>query len=120
MIDGKVLKFGYGDISVRACGFAMTFTPFNPPVDVGTNARGPFASKAVQPIGETISIKFKDFKDFAELTQNLRMACFDEAFRVFKFKGYTFDFSNYNEKSVGVVDSVLCCVYQTFMSCAAC
>ena len=50
MIDGKILKFGYGDIAVNAAGFAMTFTPFKPPVEIGTNTRPLFANGDIQSI----------------------------------------------------------------------
>ena len=120
MIDGKILKFGYGDIAISARGLCMEFLPFKPPVKIGTCCRELFYNKSIKPIGKTIYIKFDNFEDLAELKNKLEGIRPKNAPKVFEFKGYTFDFSNYNAKSVEVFEMVRYHIHMTFLGCAAC
>ena len=119
MIDGKILKFGYGDIAVGCINANMTFTPFKPPVEVGTHCYDLFINGDITPIGEKVAIRFDSFNDFAELKDKLE-GVRTATQKVFEFKGYTFDFSNYNVKSVEVVDDARYHAYMAYLRCAAC
>lgn len=117
MIDGKILKFGYGDIAVANKVFAMALTPFKPPVEVGTDCYDLFSLGVIEPIGETIYIQFETFFDFHDLKDKLDNL---HTHKVFVFKGYTFDFTNYNAKSVEVVENVRKAILRAYLQCAAC
>lgn len=120
MIDGKILKFGYGDIAVGNKFTNMQLIPFKPPVEIGTDCNDLFANGDITPIGEVVMIKFNSLEDFAELKDKLEGVRPATASKVFEFKGYTFDFSNYNVKSVEVVDSVRYAIYMNYLRYAAC
>lgn len=120
MIDGKILKFGYGDIAVNNGVALMKFIPFKPPLKIGTCCRELFANGDIERIGEPIIIKFDNFGDFAELKDKLESVRHTNATKVFEFKGYTFDFSHYDEESVDVVENVRYAVYMGYLQLAAC
>lgn len=120
MIKGKVIKLGYGDVAVGNIGFYMKLTPFKPPVEVGTKCNELFANGDIKPIGESIMIRFDSFADFTELKDKLESVRPENASKVFEFKGYTFDFSNYNVKSVEIVDRARRAVYMNYLQLAAC
>ena len=118
MIDGKILKFGYGDIAVGNVGFYMQLTPFKPPVEVGTSCKDLFSNGDIIPIGEVVKIKFETFNDFTELKCKLEDVC-NTIQKSFEFKGYTFDFSNYNKVSIEVVEQIRYAIYINYLQCAA-
>lgn len=120
MIDGKILKFGYGDIAVGNIGFYMQLTPFKPPVEVGISCNDLFANGEITPTGKTVMIKFETLNDFTELGNKLEAVRKAGVPKVFEFKGYTFDFSYYNEKSLKVVNQVRGAIYLAYLQCAAC
>ena len=120
MINGKILKFGHGDIAIEQSCASIKFTPFKPPVEIGTCCRELFHNGDIEPIGETITVKFDNFSDFAELKDKLEGVRPVNASKVFEFKGYTFDFSNYNVKSVEVFDSIRYAVYMEYLKLSAC
>ena len=117
MIEGNTLKFGYGDIAVSTKGFNLIFTPFKPPVEVGTNCFSLFKSGEIEAIGEAIYIKFTDLKDFKELQEKLENVYEN---KVFEFKEYTFDFTNYNEISVGILEKGRKIIYTRYLELSAC
>jgi hypothetical protein len=119
MIEGKILKFGYGDIAVQNKFTNMRLVPFKPPVEIGTSCHDLFDNGDIVQVGEAVVIKFDTLNDFTELKEKLRSVR-NTTIKVFEFKGYIFDFSNYNEKSVEVVDSVLHGIYMDYLRCAAC
>lgn len=120
MIDGKVLKFGYGDIAVQQGNTFMRFVSFKPPVEIGTHFRELFRNGDIEPVGEPITIKFDGLGEFTELKDKLEGVRLENAPKVFEFKGYTFDFSHYNVKSVEVVDSVRYATYMEYVRLSAC
>ena len=120
MIDGKILKFGYGDIAVGDVGFYMKLTPFKPPIEVGSECNGYFADGIIKPIGPAIMIKFEGLSDITEFRTKLESVCPIDAPKSFEFKGYTFDFSNYNVKSVMVAETILHNIRMNYLCCAAC
>jgi hypothetical protein len=89
-------------------------------VEVGTRCNELFHNGDIKPIGEVILIKVANFKDLQELRNKLKNAYIGNDSRIFEFKGYTFDFSNYNEKSVEVCETVLNYIHATFLLNAAC
>lgn len=117
MIEGNTLKFGYGDIAVSTKGLKLYFTPFKPPVEVGTPCDDLFKNGDIEAIGEPISIGFSDLKDFTELLKKLKDV--DEN-KVFEFKGYIFDFTNYNKISVEVLERGRKIIYLRYISLSAC
>lgn len=97
MIDGKRLKFGYGDISIGGISTTrqMSFQQFKPPAKVGDNV---IRADEVEWIGEQIlvEISFKDYQKLCDLLGRVVSREISE----FVFKDYIFDFTNYNETSV--------------------
>ena len=96
MIDGKTLKFGYGDIAVGRIPSvrAMSFQQFKPPTKCGDVV----VDDKVEYIGEQIILKisFADYQELSKLFNGVK----SREFSVFVFKDYIFDFTNYNEASV--------------------
>lgn len=97
MIEGNVLKFGYGDISVGAVPLSqfITFQQFKPPAKCGDRL-----AENVEYIGDSIVINI-DHKDYCEFKRNLESIS-KKDISEFTFKGYVFDFTNFNEDSVKV------------------
>lgn len=120
MIDGKVIKAGYGDIAVGNFGWHIQFTPFKPPLEVGTTCSDLFDSGDIVPTGKTITITLNSDSDFAELKAKLTGVRPKNAPKIFEFKGYTFDFSNYNEKSVDVFEKARRAAHVYYLQVAAC
>ena len=122
MIDGKIFKFGYGDIAIGATpgGHYLTFTPFKPPQKLGTCCNALFANGEIEQTGEPIYIRFDSFRDFEVLKVMLESVRIRKEDRIFDFKGYIFDFSNYNEISVDVFEMQRSVLLQEYCRCAAC
>lgn len=99
MIDakGKVLKFGYGDIGVGAdsINFQITFQQFKPPSKCGTYTTG-----KEKYVGKKICITLT-YQTYCELMEHLERVKSKEITK-FIFKGYTFDFTNYDKESIRV------------------
>lgn len=97
MIDGNILKFGYGDIAVGSDGFAqiISFQQFKPPAECGCNV-----TEDVEYIGEEIALQIS-YDEYREFNEQLKSVLSKEI-STFNFKGYIFDFTNYNEESVKV------------------
>lgn len=117
MIEGNTLKFGYGDIAVRTTGLKLTLVPFKPPVEVGTHCTKLFESGEIEAIGEPIHIEFTDFKDFKELQKKLEDVYEN---KIFEFKGYIFDFTNYNKTSVEIIEYARKFIYTRYLKLSAC
>lgn len=94
MIKGNTIYFGYGDIAVVGTynGY-LTLQWFEPPTEVGSSLTG----KEINWLSEEIKLKVT-FKDLMN-TNNINK----ESGKQIIIDGYTFDFSNYNSKSVEVV-----------------
>lgn len=94
MIKGKVIKFGYGDVGVGSSKFGsfISLTNIKPPQKVGDA----LLKKDNIEYGEQIKISICDYKLY-ELFKTV-----NENNRIIKYKEYTFDFSNYNSKSVDI------------------
>lgn len=98
MIEEKIFKFGYGDISVGGNPFTrqMNFQQFKPPAKIGNEV----IDDEVEFIGERILIEiaYEDYQKLSKLFDDVKSRKISK----FTFKGYIFDFTNYNEKSVEV------------------
>ena len=97
MIDGNILKFGYGDIVVGSNGLTqrISFQQSKPPAKCGDKV-----SEEVEYIGEEIVLRIS-YEEYREFNEQLKSVLSKEI-STFDFKGYVFDFTNYNEESVKV------------------
>jgi hypothetical protein len=96
MIDGNILKFGYGSILVSSnpSRNELEFIEIKPPVEIGSNpSEGSFEKGKV--------VGFYYASDLWTLIKRLETV--DEINNTIKFRGYIFDFTNYNDKSITVV-----------------
>lgn len=125
MIDTntKTIYLGSGDVLVGSYGYTMYFQGFKPPIEVGTT----ITEEVIEENNiEWLTDKFYiDFRDIQEIStfENLLIQVADnngENFVQFKFKDLTFDFSNYNEKSISTILLHLGCVRETLISVIAC
>lgn len=101
MINGNQLKFGYGDIGVYANEILQQihFHHIEPPQECGSYVN----TKDVKFIGDAISIDLC-YNSYKELMK-LLTAVESKEITTFEFKGYVFDFTNYNKKSIEVCKS---------------
>lgn len=113
MIIGNVLKFGYGDIAVGYMTSVITFQWFKPPAECG--GRVP---KDTEWLSEKICLDIS-YDDYHELSKYLEMVS-DRSISEFTFKGYVFDFTNYNEESVNVCKKYLEGAMRWYTFCCAC
>ena len=90
------MKFGYGDIGVNSDYQTISFQQFKPPAICGSYV----SNDDVEWVGEEITIRIS-YEDYCELNEALAKV-FDKELKSFAFKGYTFDFTNFNEESVKV------------------
>lgn len=109
MIDGKVLKFGYGDIAIDSDALAqkISFQQFETPIKCGEDV-----PKDMKYVGEEIILQIS-YEEYCELIEQLNNVLSKNIF-TFEFKGHVFDFTNYNEESVKACKKYLCsimCVY---------
>ena len=108
MIDGKTIKFGYGDVLVKATlGGSLIFRQMNINAICGEDMR----NKEYQIIGEPIIFELT-VKDCCALKRRL-IEIHHHEIDHFEFKGYILDFSNFNLSSVEV------CLKQLDMAMAA-
>ena len=114
MINGNRLKFGYGDICVGSDGLTqrMSFQQFKPPGKCGNRV-----SENVEFIGDEIIFKFS-YEDYCEFNKKLEQVYNKEATE-FIFKGYVFDFINFNEESIKVCKKHLNGAMQYYFMCMA-
>ena len=112
MINGNVIKFGYGDVAVGHCNYTIKFQQFIPKQKPGTNVD----ADSVVWVGEKIEIPIS-VSDYYFLMKELDK-CVHK--RAFSFKEYIFDFNNFNLNSVKVVrESVEKSMFLHFLSLAA-
>lgn len=116
MIIGNILKFGYGDISVHSSGIeqVIRFREFKPPGKCGES----LLSKNIEYTSDEIALEIS-YEEYCDMRQKIKYVLDKETF-VFEFKGYIFDFSNYNEASVKVVSRNLENAISGYFRCIAC
>lgn len=114
MIEGKRLKFGYGDICVGSDGLTqrISFQQFKPPAKCGDRIL-----EDVEYIGDIIILKFS-YEDYCEFSKNLERVS-NKEITEFLFKGYVFDFTNFNEQSIKVCKKHLNSAMQCYFMCMA-
>lgn len=100
MIKENTLYFGYGDIAVghNCCG--LVFQNIKPPQTPGAFIN----DKNCDLIGEELFIEITSFDEVSVVKSLLDAAKQDETYSIFRYKGFTFDFSHYDTRSI---DSVL-------------
>ncbi|MGN5650850.1 hypothetical protein [Bacillus sp. Brlt_9] len=116
MIENKVLKFGYGTMSIGADSFTRTLKIFHiqPPGTVGE----PINKKDVQII-DSIHFRYDGLSgDMKIFLQELQNATPENPF--VQFRGYTFDFTNFNLKSIEVLIEYTQEVIRGWQFCLAC
>lgn len=95
VIKGDIIKFGYGDVVVGSCGRGyVSFTNIKPPLECGQSI-----TKDINvEYGLSVTIYEDEDWDLYKLIKTV-----NKDNRVVKYRDYTLDFSNYNQKSVDVV-----------------
>lgn len=96
MIKGNILEFGYGDIAVGASNLLerITFTNIKPPIECGLAITEDMDIE----YGEQIIIQGDGTYDLYNIFKTV-----SRENRIVEYRGYTFDFTNYNEESVRIV-----------------
>ena len=114
MIEGKRLKFGYGDICVRSDGLTrrIIFQQFKSPAECGGNV-----PEDVEYIGDKIILEFS-YEDYCEFSRYLEKVS-DKKITNFIFKEYIFDFANFNKESINVCKKHLNSAMQYYFMCMA-
>ena len=114
MINGNRLKFGYGDIAVGSDGLTqrMSFRQFKPPAKCGDQVLDD-----IEYIGDEIILKFS-YEDYCEFSKKLEQV-YNKETAEFIFKGYVFDFTNFNEESIKVCKKHLNGAMQYYFMCMA-
>lgn len=114
MIEGNVLKFGYGDISVGSNDLtqSITFQQFKPSAKCGDSV-----PEDVEYIGKKIVLKIS-YKEYCEFSKNLKFI-FTKGILVFNFKGYVFDFTNLHEQSINACKMHLKNAMRNYILCMA-
>ena len=114
MINGNRLKFGYGDICVKSDALTqkISFQQFKPPAECGYNV-----PEDVKFIGNEIILEFS-YEDYCEFSKYLEQVS-DTEITDFIFKGYMFDFANFNEESINVCKKHLNSAMRMYFLCMA-
>lgn len=117
MIEGNVLKFGYGDIAVNSDDLtqSMTFRQFNSTAQCGEHVYDNFDN--IEYVSDKIVLKFS-CKEYCEFYNNLQHILSKEI-STFNFKGYVFDFTNLHEQSVNACKMHLKNAMRNYILCTA-
>ena len=117
--DSKTFYFGDGDICVGNNTFGLRFREFEPPVEVGTV----IDSKLEEEVGlkytsEWFTLPIKTYEEAITLDKLLdKMDGRD--FYYFHFGDFTFNFANWNPKSIEVIKGHLSIVKSNLLMCMA-
>ena len=115
----KALFFGDGDICVSNNTFGLRFREFEPPIEVGTV----IDSKLEEEVGlkytsEWFNLPIKTYEEATALGRLLDKVD-GKDFYCFDFGGFTFNFANWNPKSVEVIKGHLNIVRSNLLMCMA-
>lgn len=102
MIDfkTKTLFFGYGDILVNHSIFGLIFVECEPPIEVGTCVTEKIKNELnIKLISDIINIYIETYEEAMQLRRLLNNLDGKDCCQ-FVFKGYRFNFFNWNVKSV--------------------
>lgn len=116
MIEGNIIKFGYGTAILHGDSFTrvLTIKYMKPPKEVGTQ----LLPETYEEMELIEKLTFQYSKDMKDLLRDLDSI--NETNNKIDFRGYTFDFSNYNPKSVEVLKEHLKSVIRGFILALAC
>lgn len=119
-LDNKTLYFGYGDICVNSTALGLTFTEFEPEIEVGTVMTPELKKeKGIKFISEKFIIPIECYEEAKELDRLLDSMNKNGTFQ-FEFKGWIFNFSNWNPKSIEGIKLHLSAIRSTLLMCSAC
>ena len=107
MIDGNIIKFGYGDILVGSILNCITIVGIDKAFEPGMT----FSEDNVKFITDTLHITFNTIIQITSFRYSLLKLEKSEN-KIFEYGGWIFDFTNYNQKSVDVVLSHLDNVFE--------
>lgn len=122
-MENKTICFGYGNVQVGHSIYSLYFRGFKPPIEVGTMiTEEVIKDNNIKWLTDKIYLDFRDMQEILTF-ENLIKQVRDnggENFTQFKFKDFTFDFFNYNEKSISIVLIHLAVVRDNFLQIIAC
>lgn len=118
--DSKTLFFGDGDICVSTSTFGLRFREFEPPVEVGTVITDELEKEVgLKYTSEWFTLPIKTYEEAVTLDKLLdKMDGRD--FYYFHFGDFTFNFANWNPKSIEVIKGHLSVVRSRLLMCIAC
>ena len=116
MIEVDTLKFGYGDIYVKASIIRLIFQQISPPINIGEKIAD--YSKVIFDDNKVV-ISLDNYEEYKELSSKLKEVLTGNT-RTFRFKNYVFDFTNFKEESVRVCENAVKVVGNNMMICLAC
>ena len=114
--DNKTLYFGYGDICVGSNALSLRFREFEPPLEVGTWFEDGIE---VNWLSEPFYIPIEYYEEAEALEKLLDNMDGKDNFQ-FDFKGWRFNFSLWNPKSVEVIRLHLNAIKSNLLMCIAC
>lgn len=117
MIEGNVLKFGYGDIAVGASPLkqVITFQQFKPPANCGEI----IDTENVEFTSDVLEMHLRDLKECIRFVAMLDWVKSGKG-HTFGFNNLMFDFANYNEKSIKVCMVRAYDAMEEYLMCIAC
>ena len=122
MIDlkAKTFYFGYGDIIVNNSTLGLRFIECEPPVEVGTQLTKELEEElGVKFTSDWVTIPIQTYEEALAFERLLdRMDGRD--FHYFYFGDFTFNFANWNPKSIESIKRHLNVVRHNLLMCIAC
>lgn len=117
MIKDQTIYFGYGTVGTRAFCYTLSFHSIKPPQEIGTELYSKIANGEVKELGTIVefTLEYDELKALKSLLDSV-----SEANTSFMFKDYTFDFSNYNPKSVEAVKFCVARILTNYLPLLAC
>lgn len=113
MVDGNVIKFGYGTVCVGSNWKGqITFRSIRPPQEVGS---GLFFNRDIEYLSDLVGIDM--LNNYHQLKSQLEKL---DGPALIVIDGYTLDFSNFNRKSVEVVLNHAYSAYYNYLRLCAC
>lgn len=113
MIKDKTIYFGYGDILVQGRLHGITFKSFNPSQEIGCDLTD--IEDGLEFLDE-IKIELR-LKEATKLQDDLRNIYNNQ---IVKVQDYILDFTNFNDRSVVVVQNVVSGFIKNYMRLSAC
>lgn len=122
MIDfkTKTFYFGYGDIFVGSEYINLRFREFEPPIEVGTAVNEASMNElGLKYTSDKVTICFCSYEEAKCFSKLLNSMDGKDNFQ-FDFKGWRFNFSNWNPKSIECIKTHLNTVRSYLLMCTAC